>query len=1029
MRVFTARSLSRWAIGVSALAIAAGPAAAAAQQTVQDAEPAPSPTPGSPGDLENEEQQSAQLQGEAADEIVVTGIRASLQQSMNIKRNAQGVVDAISAEDIGKFPDTNLAESLQRITGVSIDRQSGEGSKVTVRGFGPDFNLVLLNGRQMPASSLGDCCSAPASRSFDFANLASEGVAAVEVYKSGRATLPTGGIGSVINIRTPRPLDRPGFQGSIGVKAVIDDTFDGAKLTPEISGIISQTFANETMGILVTGSYQRRKASMAQFNAGWREGYLGTENNWGSLPGTQPAEGLSIPPRENDWRVIFVNPNLLQQLENPPGETDVYQVTQNAGYDFTDIDRKRINGQAVLQVRATDTLSALVDYTFSQNTLHARTSSIGVWFNHENTTSSWTDGPAAGPNFYSEAFGPGKDLAITGAVAANRNINHSIGGNLAWDGPGGLRLVLDAHHSTAESKPTSPYGSNIAVGSAIFGVREQTVDFTSDMPVISVDMYPGAEIYASNIRPAGNAFRNATMRDRINEVALKGAYEFDTSFIESLDFGATLTNNKVRSAYGFIQSDSWGGTLSAAETPDDLYDMIGLPNRLAGMNGSDDPAIIPNYFEVDTTGLIGLLEDRIGICSNPWVGNAEPGTCLAEFTIDRRITEKTIAPYIQSTHQFDLGGAAANLRLGVRYEKTKINSSALVPIPIGTTWVGDNEISIIYGDEADFTTLKGDYKNWLPAIDFDVRPISDVVLRSSYSHTITRPDYASLQGGQTLASPIRVGGSTGSRGNPGLLPYKSKNIDLSGEWYYGPASYLSVGYFRKRVSNFISNSTVETPAFDLTNPATGPRVAEARAALGASATTEQVRQWIRDNYPNLIDPGSGGILGQPNDPLVNFIITQPVNSDQKAKLWGWEFAIQHSFWDTGFGTILNYTIVKSDTAYDNTLRYTVPQFAVTGVSDSANAVLYYDKDGIQARVAYNWRDEFLSGYGFDPFYVEDYGQWDVSASYEFRRGMTAFIEGINVTKADRRGHMRNDQSVFFAAPGYSRYAAGLRVSF
>ena len=107
----------------------------------------------------------------------------------------------------------------------------------------------------------------------------------------------------------------------------------------------------------------------------------------------------------------------------------------------------------------------------------------------------------------------------------------------------------------------------------------------------------------------------------------------------------------------------------------------------------------------------------------------------------------------------------------------------------------------------------------------------------------------------------------------------------------------------------------------------------------------------------------------------------------------------------------------------------MPQFAVTGVSDSANAVLYYDKNGLQARVAYNWRDEFLSGYGFDPFYVEAYGQWDASASYEFRKGMTAFVEGINITSADRRGHMRNDQTVFFAAPGYARYAAGVRVTF
>ena len=768
MRGLREHALGRLMLGVSAAAIAMAAQPALAQD-------------------------DSAASADEGDAIVVTGIRASLRASLDVKRESQGVVDAISAEDIGKFPDTNLAESLQRITGVSIDRNSGEGSTVTVRGFGPDFNLVLLNGRQMPASGLGSCCEAPASRSFDFGNLAAEGVAGVEVYKSGRASLPTGGIGSVINIKTPRPLDRPGFKGSIGVKGVYDTSrFEGTPITPEVSGILSNTFADGAIGILATASYQRRKASQAQFNAGWREGYLGSENNWGSLP-------LDA----NDWRGNFA------RTENRPDPTDIYQVAQNAGYDFTDLDRERINGQLVLQVKPTDTLSALIDYTYSQNTIDARTSSIGVWFNHDQTSSSWTDGPAAGPNFYSEAFGPGKDLAITGALAANRSINRSIGGNLEWDGPGGLRLVLDGHHSTAESKPTSPYGSNIAVGSAIFGVQSQTVDFTTSMPVISVSMYPGsAASDPANIRPAGNAFRNAYMRDEINEVSLKGGYDFDASFIKSLDFGATFTDNKVRSAYGFIQSDSWGGTLSAADTPDSLYPPVGLPGRLAGMDGSNASGILQNYFQVDTAALITLLEGEIGICSAPWTGKAAPGTCLAQFQADRRVHEQTIAPYLQSTHQFDLFANPANLRLGVRYEKTKVNSSALVPIPTGTSWVGDNEIAIVYGNAQDFVSQKGEYENWLPAIDFDMEPIENVKLRAAYSHTVTRPDYASLQGGTTLDAPIRVGGSTGRSGNPGLLPYKSKNIDVSAEWYYDrESSRLASSTRRSATSSATPRST------------------------------------------------------------------------------------------------------------------------------------------------------------------------------------------------------------------------------
>ena len=383
--------------------------------------------------------QSAMAQEAPADtggggEIVVTGIRASLESATAIKRDAQGVVDAISSEDIGKFPDTNLAESLQRITGVSIDRSNGEGSTVTVRGFGPEFNLVTLNGRQMPTAIIGDGGSAPSSRSFDFANLASEGIAAVEVYKSGRATIESGGIGSTLNIRTPRPLDKPGMHGSLAVKGVYDSSRnEGHPITPEISGIFSTTYAGDTIGILITGSYQKRKSSENKANVGWRDGYLGSEENmWG---------GLAFP---GDPR--FAN------ITNRPGPDDVYQVPQNASYDLNDINRERINGQAVLQFRPTDQLTATLDYTYSRNTVQTRNSNVGIWFNHEDTTSAWTDGPVAGPIFYSEHFAApaappsettlnsGKDLSYSGGLSDNRAENRSLGFNLTWQGDDGVTI-------------------------------------------------------------------------------------------------------------------------------------------------------------------------------------------------------------------------------------------------------------------------------------------------------------------------------------------------------------------------------------------------------------------------------------------------------------------------------------------------------------------------------------------------------------------------------------------------------------
>src|SRR5690606_9341576 len=206
----------------------------------------------------------------AVEEVVVTGIRASLEASMDTKRNAAGVVDAINAEDIGKFPDTNLAESLQRITGVSISRTNGEGSEVTVRGFGAGNNMVTLNGRTMPAASTfnGD---GGGSRAFDFANLASEGVSGVEVYKTGKANITTGGIGATINILTAKPLDQDGFVASIGAKAVMDTTNrTGDDVTPEASGLFSWANDSSTFGVSLSVSHQQRDSgSVGGFVNGW----------------------------------------------------------------------------------------------------------------------------------------------------------------------------------------------------------------------------------------------------------------------------------------------------------------------------------------------------------------------------------------------------------------------------------------------------------------------------------------------------------------------------------------------------------------------------------------------------------------------------------------------------------------------------------------------------------------------------------------------------------------------------------------
>jgi TonB-dependent receptor len=260
-----------------------------------------------PGFAQTAEEQPAELE-----EIVVTGIRASLTASMDLKRNSFGVVDAITAEDMGVFPDTNLAESLQRITGVSIDRERGEGARVTVRGFGPDFNLVTLNGRQMPTA--GGPNGTGLGRSFDFGNLASEGITSVEVFKSGRADVPTGGIGATININTTRPLDSPGFRATASASGMYDDSrtkLSDTNITPELSGLISDTFMDDRIGVSLSLIRQERESGSATANVGgWRTFSGETDNCW---CGQGPSEWGGIPPAGHWLRAGRLRPHPYQR--------------------------------------------------------------------------------------------------------------------------------------------------------------------------------------------------------------------------------------------------------------------------------------------------------------------------------------------------------------------------------------------------------------------------------------------------------------------------------------------------------------------------------------------------------------------------------------------------------------------------------------------------------------------------------------------------------------------------------------------
>ena len=957
------------------------------------------------------QQAPAAAQAEASQVIVVKGIRSSLASSRDLKRDGQGVVDGISAEDIGKFPDTNLAESLQRISGVSIDRSIGEGSRVTVRGVGPDFNLVLLNGRQMPASSIADT-GASNSRAFDFGNLASEAVAGIEVYKTSRASTPTGGIGATINIKTARPLDNPGLHGSLGVKGVADtsnsrlpSTMSGNEVTPEVSGIYSNTFADGRFGVALSASYQERDLGYNQAAVGG--GWIVSRGNAGAL----------------------ANPNNapVADIINKPGADDLYSLPQNLIYSVNGVQRQRTNGQLTLQFAPIKAVRATLDFTYSELKLQTKRNELSAWFNFGPSSSSWTNGPISSPNFYSETLGPGtsplrrglSDVAMAGADYATKNENKSTGLNVTWKFSDRLKFELDAHSSTAVSGADSPYGSNNSLGTASFNRGTTSVDFTKDFPVLS--------IYDSDINPAfmkttGSSFRNSYMKSGVDQLQLKG--QFQPADGSKLDFGLSLNKVKNRSAFSNVQQDDWGGLQSDVSTfPDKIWRADQIRPYFGQISGSGNPALYNQFFTWDFKTVRDLAAAARG--------DQAMFLPSSTFTTDRRVEENSRSAYLQYVKDWDLV-VPMRAAVGLRYEETDVAATALVPVATGINWTAANEYPVQFAQSPGFTTLTGKYKHFLPSLDFDADLTNRIKARASYGETIGRPGWGDIQGGQTLNALARVDGGTGQQGDPALKPLKSKNFDLSLEFYYAKESYVAVSYFQKRISNYIGVSQIDATPFNLNTPVKGKFWNEAVAALCTDSDPVCIRDYIFNTYDGRfgVNRATGTIPGQPGDPIANFRITVPANQ-RSASLNGLEFNVQHIFGNTGFGVSANFTKVNSGLKYDD--NSIGEQFALEGVSDSANLVVFYETNKWQIRAAYNWRDKFLSGRfdgkGPNPVYTQAYGQLDINTSYKLTEKFSIHAEVINANDGVQRLHGRAKEQVLYVTQTGPRYMFGANYKF
>jgi TonB-dependent receptor len=1054
-------------------------------------------------------------QTDTLEEVVVTGLRGSLKASMETKRDAVGVVDAINAEDIGKFPDTNLAESLQRITGVSIDRRNGEGAQVTARGFGPEFNLVTLNGRQMPtADAFGNGAPtaggmAAGTRSFNFANLSADGISGLEVYKTGRADMATGGIGATVNVKTMRPFDNEGMVLNLGAKAIHDTNVDaGDDFTPELSGVFSYANDDKTWGVSLNASYQKRDSSASG----------STVNDWHIQPwhkGDLEANRALAPLYVNNNGTVYGDNATADDftqatIVNEPAEGQFYGIPNDIRYHFSDRESERTNGQVTVQFAPADSVTLTADYTYAVHELTEDRGDQTTWLQRNGFyyIEFDTGEDVATPVLLKEHTGSAKDFGYEQQHREQKNDLSSIGFNADWDVSDRINVMLDFHNSKARSLPNDPITGGSETAFSIAGkyagnclanypgaptgatpicqnsqyAWDQVFAFNNGLPVGQRTLF--ADTNAMLAGTGGNSnvdFSDQTLGSQVLRVAyqaqetdikqfrLGSSYEFDEG---RLQFGVETRDMEMnaKASSGYLALGDWG-VGDVGKVPD----MVALlqPFSLTGAFDDFDPSGAPTGGWKGNADQLGLWAMSHGYTN--WSEEAATDGQLRYnpgFANNDVVEEKTTSFYVQLAFHADMGTMPANLLLGARYETTDVNATSFMLPTKYLTWQDDNDFQQTQsGSIADTVTINktATYNNLLPSLDFDIGVTDSVKGRFSYSKTIARANYNNIT---ALIDPNTPGGSTingfkatAQANNPGLLPLESTNLDFSLEWYFSDSGYLSVGWFDKDIVNFIGQGVFDEPIVGLggeniKDQTAGPRAQAALAALQAGGVTQpndselftmlaMMEHPEGTTYQGTFYPGGQAnyngtneqhvafatgfdIITEPEDPDYIFGVQRPINN-KEANIHGWEFGGQYFFGNTGIGALANYTIVKGDVGFDNTADPNENQFALLGLSDSANAVLMYEKYGISARIAYNWRDEFLQAAnqgGFrNPIYVDEYDQIDVSVGYNITDNLSVLAEGINITGEDVRWHGRSAKQMWRLEDQSPRYSLGARYKF
>ncbi len=909
----------------------------------------------------------APLDSASETDIVVTGIRASLRSSQATKRNAAQIVDSVSAEDVGKFPDVNISESLQRVTGVAIDRNGGEGQFITVRGLGPQFNTVLVNGRIMATDNPG--------REFSFDVLSPNMIQRTDIYKSTVPQLQEGGIGATVNIVTARPLDgKKGLHLTVSAAGMYDTLRD--KASPDLSGVVSFANQNKTFGAVVSASYTNRYSQNDQFLIhGWLPGAQGL------IAGPANATGLGA----------------ASLVDSAGGISTPRDSTFNRSLD----NRERLNVAGTVQGQLTDRLLLTVDGLYSKFNVYSATRTFGAFY-----TPRFIDLSANGNGTVTGFNRPGSQFlaanpGLTDPALADRRVtlsqndnyasysnrlttSYQAGANLKWSVTDNLDLKFDASKTQAKNRTPNAF---VVVGSlAQTSPRWDLVPGT-ELPILS-NLGPITD--PSLMRAHYTSIGEGRVRDTGSEYHFDGEFRNDDSgIIKSLLFGGAYNQrHKVRT-----NADNSDTVCSYCgydiPIPTALLSPYSMTDWLPKASGSDQAPV--NFLTYDPAAIIAYLSQpnilalarqgrtaaeqaaeaarQLALPGGPFGLRDRPGQLLD-------VREKVWAGYLN----VGVGGPRWSGNIGFRVADTSVLSQGFAQtIRSITVNPGDDNLNIVFNDPT-ASSVRNHYRNFLPSANVKYNLTDDMLLRAAASQTVTRPTLTDLGVDNNYTGRITAAVSGG--GNPALRPFKSTNYDLSYEWYISDISYVSVAGFYKEFSDFLEQQTLPVQVGAYTFQDTRTR----NGATGSVAGVEVGGQLTADHL-------SSGILG-------------------------------------GFGIAGNYTYVSSTAKRaaqtNNSCGYN--GLSPHSANGSLFFQKYGLQARASYNWRSSFLRTCFSDYG-QPENRRAYGQLDFSASYDITPAFQIFVQGVNLTQNYTFDYSVLEERVKNIQNTGTRFNFGVRASF